>query len=101
MKETSRIASDAIWLHWTGPVAVQSDGITFTCWVSRQGNIVVASIDHATGLVNTHVVAEHFDPDDHSAPALLIRQSDKRILFAYTKHNDKIMRWRVSQNPLD
>lgn len=101
MAKTSRLAADGIWYQWTSPIAAQSDGITFYGWVSRAGNILVSSFDKSTGEVLTNTIAEKFNADDHAAPSLIVRQSDKRIVFFYTKHNDKVLRWRVSADPLD
>lgn len=95
------VGADGVWYQWTGPVAAQCDGLTFIGWVTRQGSIIASSFDKSTGGIQTHTVARHFNADDHAAPALIVRQSDKRILFVYTKHNDPILRWRISTHPLD
>lgn len=68
---------------------------------SRGGNIEVAVLDLATGDSQVHVVHRRLEPDDHNAPALLIRP-DGRYLAMYAKHKtDNYSRWRISTRPHD
>ena len=68
---------------------------------SRGGNIEIAVLDLATGQSTVHVLHRKLEPDDHDAPALLIRP-DGRYLAMYAKHKtDNVSRWRISTQPHD
>ncbi|UKA68621.1 BNR-4 repeat-containing protein [Arthrobacter sp. FW306-05-C] len=68
---------------------------------SRGGNIEIAVLDLATGQSTVHVLHQRLEPDDHNAPALLIRP-DGRYLAMYAKHKtDNFSRWRISTRPHD
>ena len=67
----------------------------------RGGNIEVAVLDLATGQSKVHVLHQRLEPDDHDAPALLIRP-DGRYLAMYARHKtDNYSRWRISIRPHD
>ena len=101
MAHARRIATDGIWYQWTSPLAMHRAGKTFTGSVSRSGNIVVAAIDAASGDIEQHVVSPGLNADDHAAPAVFVRRPDDRLVVVYGKHNDPILRWRISSHPLD
>ncbi|WP_457950069.1 BNR-4 repeat-containing protein [Pseudarthrobacter sp. alpha12b] len=68
---------------------------------SRGGNIEVAVLDLATGHSRVHVLHPRLEPDDHDAPALLIRP-DGRYLAMYARHKtDNYSRFRISTRPHD
>ena len=68
---------------------------------SRGGNIEIAVLDLASGDNRVHVLHQRLEPDDHDAPALLIRP-DGRYLAMYARHKtDNYSRWRISTRPHD
>lgn len=69
------------------------------------GDVTVVEVNESTQAVTTHVLnsslnGEGVTADMHSNPALLVRDSDKRLLAAYCDHNDSTIRLRVSVNTL-
>lgn len=68
---------------------------------SRGGNIELSVLDLASGQSSVHVLHHRLEPDDHDAPALLIRP-DGHYLAMYARHKtDNYSRWRVSARPHD
>lgn len=95
-----RIA-DGIWYQYTTPVAVQSGDKTFCSYLTTDGEVMVASYDHQANTCERTLIDSGFGASDHSAPALLVRNPDQRIIVFYTKHNDKTLHWRISWNTQD
>lgn len=74
---------------------------TYFSWVSNVGDIMIASYNHQTGEYLEHVVHDKLEIDDHDAPALLIRE-DGRIIIFYSKHQYAgPMQRAISTNPED
>jgi hypothetical protein len=62
---------------------------------SRKGNIELTRWQPSTGEIETVVLHERLQTDDHAAPALALT-ADGRLLTTYTKHgSDRLLRWRV------
>jgi hypothetical protein len=67
----------------------------------RDGDVDVASLDLASGVVTRFTLAENLEADDHNSAALW-KRPDGRYLAMYSKHStDNFTRWRVSTNPSD
>jgi hypothetical protein len=63
----------------------------------RDGNVEVARYSLRDGSRQLFTLHPNLEPDDHDAPALLLRQ-DRRYIAVYTMHNeDRLTRWRVSR----
>lgn len=90
---------------WTTPQfpeAAYYNGKTYFCWVNgTTGGLYVASYTHATGAVSTPFLIDTPGVDTHNNPALLVRDSDKRIVVAFCRHFGANMFIRVSTNPED
>lgn len=68
---------------------------------ARHGDIDVHWWRPGDGTVGAFELHDRLQPDDHDAAALWIRP-DGRYLAVYTKHSaDKLVRWRVSEQPHD
>ena len=78
---------------------------TFVGYVDgTSGNVEIVAYDNATGITSAPTVlhaAISTPADTHCAPGLLIRDSDKRIIVAYSGHNGPQLYVRVSTNPQD
>lgn len=85
---------------------VHYNGRTYFGWVDRaDGDVYVAAYTHSTGTVSTPV-AMHGSPlnapaDPHDGPSILVRNSDKRIIVAYSAHAGSTCYLRISTNPED
>jgi hypothetical protein len=67
----------------------------------RDGDVDVASLDLASGVVTRFTLAENLEADDHNSAALW-KRPDGRYLAMYSKHStDQLTRWRISTNPSD
>ena len=68
---------------------------------ARDGNVEVAVHSLNTGATRLITLHDHFEGDDHDAPALMIRP-DGRYLAVYARHNgDRLSHWRISEDPHD
>ena len=97
----------APWGGWTQasyPHAVHYNGKTYFGWVNGySGNVEVAAYTHATRLTSTpFVLHAALETDTHDAPAIIVRDSDKRLMCFYMKHDSEaVIYMRVSTNPED
>ncbi|MCE5248999.1 BNR repeat-containing protein [bacterium] len=97
------IAQDGAWCWFADPRAVYYRGEysrTYIGWVTRVGDIVVASFDHATQQIETASVRHKLQADDHANPALFVRR-DGRIMVFYSAHAGPSMYYRISARPED
>jgi rhamnogalacturonyl hydrolase YesR len=97
------LSADAAWCWFADP-----RGITFgeqheqrlVGYVTRSGNVEIASYDRASGQVQRQVLRPRFQRDDHVNPALL-RLPDGRALALYSKHGGAEMYARSTLRPHD
>jgi hypothetical protein len=77
-------------------------GKTFFGYVDSAGNIEARAFDHST-LETSAPSTLHaaLEADIHNGPALFVRDSDKRIVAVYTRHNGTALFRRISTNPGD
>lgn len=73
---------------------------TYVGWVDRQGDVKVASYDHATRVRTTAVLKWGLDVNDHANPSLHVRP-DGRLMVFYNRHDGSKMRYRISSLPED
>ena len=73
---------------------------TYIGWVSRTGEIVVASFDHGTRHVEKTVLKHGLTVDDHNNPGLLVHD-DGRISAFYCQHDGPHMWYRRTRHPED
>lgn len=82
------LTSNGAWCWFSDPRAMFYEGEhkrTYAGWVDSLGNIVVGSYDHETGNIETKILREHFQRDDHDNPSFLIDR-DRRMMVFYSKH---------------
>ncbi len=78
------------WLYHSDPRAVHHRGITYTGWITTNGHVRVAAIDHATGRVVRRTIMRGLGADDHHYPVFHVR-SDGRIMAFYSTHSGKYL----------
>ena len=76
---------DGAWCWFSDPRAIHYNGKTYSGWVDSVGNIVLGTYDHADGKIETHVLHERFEKDDHDNPSFLLDEQARLMVF-YTKH---------------
>ena len=96
------------WLYHSDPRAVHHKGVTYTGWITTNGNVRVAAIRHATGRVTRRTIMRGLGVDDHHYPVFHVR-SDGRIMAFYSTHSGKYlpkgrpsrMYYRITTRPRD
>lgn len=101
--QRTTLGEDGAWCWFQDPRAVRHVGThdrTYTGWVTRGGDIVVASYDHTTGRVTETTLHPDFQEDDHDAPTFFVDRDD-RVLVFYTGHAGPEIHVRRSDDPED
>ena len=62
---------DGGWCWFADPRAVSRDGKTVTGWITEDGSVQPASLDHASRKITTVTLHEQFERDDHDNPSFL------------------------------
>jgi hypothetical protein len=93
-----QLSTDAAWVGTFGPQAIRGDGVTFHTWSASNGIWVGARYD--TGRLDRFRLIATTIGDDHNSAAIGIRP-DGRLVVAYSRHNEGVLRTRVSINPGD
>ena len=99
--DVDTVTTDGAWCWFSDPRAVYHEGTkkqTYTGYVTRQGDVVVAAYDHSTGTWQEHVIHPGFEADDHDNPALMVRK-DGRLMVCYSGHSHGPMYCVVSKQP--
>lgn len=91
---------DGAWCWFSDPRAISRDGKTHAGWVTSEGSIEMATLDHASGRLSSSMLHELYQKDDHDNPALLFL-ADGRMMAFYSKHCGPEMNARVTRNPGD
>jgi hypothetical protein len=79
---------DGAWCWFSDPRAIYYEGShkrTYSGWVDSIGNIVVGFYDHDAGKIETEILHEGFEKDDHDNPSFLI-DGNGRLMVFYAKH---------------
>lgn len=93
---------DGGWNSQSDYKAAHYNGKTYFGWVATDGDVMIAAYDHATETVGTpFTLHAAFEDDLHVSPSILVRDSDKRIMVWYTRHNGTGLFMRISTNPED
>jgi hypothetical protein len=94
---------DGAWCWFQDPRAVHVRGArtrTYAQWVTHDGRLEVGAYDHLTGGIETHLLKERWDADDHNVGAFLVLP-DRRLMVFYARHNREGLFCRAAQAPED
>lgn len=97
------VTPDGAWCWFADPRAVSFEGErsrTYTGWTDSTGRVWAASIDHATGRVESTFVRGYGGADDHANPAVIVRPTGHVSLF-YSAHGGREIEYVVSLRPED
>lgn len=101
--DIATFAYDGCYTWWTNALALRYVGTkdqTYLSYVNEEGQMSLASFNHKNATFAYNTLA-NFERDDHNSAALAVLPNGK-ILAVYARHSaDKIIRWRVSENPED
>lgn len=76
------------WCWFSDPRAIYYEGKhkrTYSGWVDSMGNVVVGYYDHERENIETTILHEKFEKDDHNNPSFLM-DKDGRLMVFYSKH---------------
>ena len=96
------VAKDGTWCWFADPRAVYHKGRQekiYYGYINTRGDVVISSRDVNTKAIQTYVLHEKLQVDDHNVPSILFLP-DGKILAFYTEHNGKFF-MRKSKNPED
>jgi len=99
----ARALGDGGWSWFGDPRAVFFAGLhrrTYAGWVSRDGEVVVASFDHRSRHVERTVLRRGLSVDDHNSPGLLMGD-DGHLTVYYTAPHRARMHYRRTATPED
>ncbi len=90
------------WSWFADPRAVYYNGNTYWGYLDSSGDVTARSTANATRVTSSafrlHAALEI---DDHDNPSIVVRASDHRLLYFYSKHSGPSMYLRISTNPED
>lgn len=92
---------DGGWSWFTNPRAVYYNGAIYTSTINGDGDLLVHELIANTGALESAPIYGRFSVDDHSHGAVLVRDSDKRIMVFATRHNDTTVNMYVARNVED
>ena len=100
-EDFASFTDDGGWCWFSDPRAVSRDGKTFTGWVTEDGSIEAACLDHSSGKITTATLHSQLQSDDHDNPSFLFLP-DGRLRAFYTRHSgpEEILT-RVTTRPGD
>jgi BNR repeat-containing family member len=90
--------TDAGWCWFADPRAVTRAGNTYAGWVTEDGSVQAAMLDHDSGKVSTINLHEQYQRDDHDNPSFLFLP-DGRLMAFYSKHGGPEMNACVTARP--
>jgi hypothetical protein len=93
------------WTWFTDPRAVYFDGKTYFGFINGAGWPMAMSYDHAskrfTRPSELYTRSDILQVDDHDNPSVLVRHSDRRVMYFYSAHGGNNIWLSVSSNPED
>ncbi len=96
------LSEDGSWCWFSDPRSVYHQGkkeCTYTGFVTSEGDIVITSKDHKSGLESRHTIYKNLEVDDHVNPSILFLP-DGRLMVFFTKHNG-LLYYTTSELPED
>lgn len=99
-EEFANFTGDGGWCWFSNPRAVCRDGKTYTGWVTQDGSVQAAELDHATGRVNTVDLHRNYQRDDHDNPSFVFLP-DGRLTAFYCRHAQGMINSRTTVRPGD
>ncbi len=84
------------------PQAVYHNDKLYWGWIGKDGDIGIASYNYSDNTLNKNTLIRNFEADDHNTPVVMVRNSDSKIIVAYSKHNaETTIYWQISSNAED
>jgi len=99
-EEFANLTGDGAWCWFSNPRAVSRDGKTYTGWVTEDGSVQAAELNHATGRVTTVDLHKQYQRDDHDNPSFVFLP-DGRLTAFYCRHSNGLINSRTTARPGD
>ncbi|MFC7523934.1 BNR-4 repeat-containing protein [Parapedobacter sp. GCM10030251] len=96
------VSHDAAWCWFSDPRAVYHAGAheqVYFGFISSRGDVVIGATNLVTQVVDTFVLHEKLQVDDHNVPSILVLPDGYIVVF-YTEHNGRFF-MRKSKRPAD
>lgn len=97
------VADDAAWCWFSDPRAVYHHAgahkQVYFGYINSAGDVMIGATDLQTHAVDSFVLHEKLEVDDHNVPSILILPDDHLLAF-YTEHNGRFF-MRKSKQPSD
>jgi hypothetical protein len=77
------------WTWFSDPRAVYYEGEhkrTYAGWIDNYGDVTIAYFDHKTQTIQSSVVYDNLEIDDHNNPSILFDETGRLLVF-FNKHN--------------
>lgn len=97
VQDYSIAAKDATWCWYADPRAVYHKGKhekIYYGYISSKGDVVISSRDANTKEIQTFILHEKLQVDDHNVPSVLFLPDGKLLTF-YTEHNGRFLSVKV------
>lgn len=90
------------WCWFSDPRAVYFEGKhkrTYSGWVDNYGDVHVGYYDHMTQEINSKVIFDNLEIDDHNSPSLLFDEQGRLLVFfnAHTKGSQPLFLAKAKQ----
>ena len=80
--------NDGAWCWFSDPRAIYFDGKyrrTYAGWIDQKGNVIIGSFDHDSKKIETKIVHEELEVDDHDNPSIFL-DNEGKLWLTYTRH---------------
>lgn len=94
-EEFANFTGDGGWCWFSNPRAVSRDGKTYTGWVTQDGSVQAAELDHASGRITTVDLHKQYQRDDHDNPSFVFLP-DGRLMAFYCRHANGMINSRTT-----
>ncbi len=84
----SSFTFDGAWCWFSDPRAVYYEGKqkrTYAGWIDRHGDVCVGFYDHGSGRIESRVIYDGLQRDDHDNPSILFDDKGRLLVF-FNKH---------------
>ncbi|QHI35565.1 hypothetical protein IMCC3317_09110 [Kordia antarctica] len=96
---------NGVWSWFSDPRAVYFEGKhkrTYAGWIDNYGDVHIGFYDHETEEIQSHVIYDNLEIDDHDNPSILFDDSGRLLVFFNThSQNERPLFMRTSTNPED
>jgi len=96
---------NGIWSWFSDPRAVYFEGKhkrTYAGWIDNYGDVHIAFYDHETEEIQSQIIYDNLEIDDHDNPSILFDDTGRLLVFFNTHLQDKRpLLMRTSQQPED